>query len=187
MKERKRKTSVLEKVLLCVLLLLIAGLAYYELVYKRAIEREMELTEQREALQAQLETLDATMAELRRMERELESVDENTSLVASYNNAKEELARLNRALQMATSYTVTFANVTRQGDLLRRNFSLSFTADGFETVKRIITELNECDLRCVIGDIQFSGSREGNVSVSMGATFYETMVGGTPDAGLPAA
>lgn len=187
MKGKRTKAFLVESVLLGILLLLIASIMYYQFVYKRAIEREMELEEQRETLLAQLETLDATLNDLKRMDRELQALDENTSLVASYNNAKEELARLNRALQMATTYTVSFANVTRQGDLIRRNFSLSFTADSFETVKYIISELNKCDLRCLIGDIQYSSNRAGGANVSMTATFFETMVGGTPDAGLPSA
>ena len=39
--------------------------------------------------------------------------------------------------------------------------------------------------RCLVSAASFSMGRDGSVNVSQSATFYETMVGGTPDAGLP--
>ena len=40
-------------------------------------------------------------------------------------------------------------------------------------------------MRCLIGDMRCSTDEEGLVTVSETATFFETMVGGTPDSLLP--
>ncbi|MCR5295512.1 MAG: hypothetical protein K6E30_10155, partial [Lachnospiraceae bacterium] len=52
----------------------------------------------------------------------------------------------------------------------------------------IISQLEESPYRCLLGDISCSlheGDENAEVSVSATATFYETLVGGTPDSGLP--
>ena len=56
-------------------------------------------------------------------------------------------------------------------------------------MKQIFSDLTGGPFRCLIGDIACSVTNQNNeagLSVSATATFYETMVGGTPDAGLPA-
>ena len=56
-------------------------------------------------------------------------------------------------------------------------------------MKQIFSDLTDGPFRCLIGDIACSVTNQNNeagLSVSATATFYETMVGGTPDAGLPA-
>ena len=111
----------------------------------------------------------------------------------------------------ALQYNITFSNVTRDGDQLRRNFSLQFTTEDYASMERIISRLCDGKLRCLINDISYSVSRYNysaadrerygvdwyervnvnvdwyeRVNVNCTATFFETMVGGVEDAGLPA-
>ena len=96
--------------------------------------------------------------------------------------------------------------MTKDGDQIRRNFSLSFETDSFAAAKQIIALLSKSEYRCLLGDMQYSvalrrlGENETarvtrtvddvvyaeTVNVTTMATFFETMYGGTPDAGLPA-
>lgn len=183
MEQKSRKTKITELVLLGALLLAMMAIAYYLFVYRVAVARVNELHDRRDEMTVELQTVQAGLLELRRMQDELDELEGQVSRVESYNNAKEELAALNKILQVADTYTVSFSNAAKSGDLIRRNISLNFTADSFSTAKAILTELTRCKYRCLLGDIHYSGS--GPVSVSVGATFYETMVGGKADAGLP--
>ncbi len=112
----------------------------------------------------------------------------------SYNNAKEELALLNDILnESVTQYSVSFTSVSRYKDQIRRDFKLDFTTPDYESMKVVIDKLTGVDYRCMIGDCNCNVIRVRNqnneettaLSVSTTATFYETMVGGTADAGLP--
>ena len=70
----------------------------------------------------------------------------------------------------------------------------------FATAERLLKKIYSCDMRCLLNDINYSRSRTyynstdrlrygrdyyERVNVNATATFYETMVGGTADAGLP--
>ena len=190
-----------EKVLIAFLALVLLGLAYYWLVDKPVREGIEEAHAQRDAIQTDLTVAQAKLMQLQQMQDELDNLGslDLSSRMGSYNNSKEELTELNRILSSASSYTVNFSNVTRSGDQIRRNFTLSFTASSYNAAKNIIRELRDCPLRCVLGNISYSGggqnavtlygervnNRDTRISISTNATFFETMYDGVPDAGLP--
>ena len=99
-----------------------------------------------------------------------------------------------RDIAKAENYATQLRKVTRNKDQIRRDFKLDFTAPDNETMKDIINRLTSVDYRCLIGDCTCSVVNTKNqqkeettaLSVSATATFYETLVGGTVDAGLPA-
>ena len=64
-------------------------------------------------------------------------------------------------------------------------------ADGIPVHSKLDQKLADSKWRCLVGDVQCSqiigpNYETGYFTVSATATFFETMVGGTPDAGLPA-
>ena len=185
-----------EKVLIAFLALVLLGLAYYWLVDKPVREGIEEAHAQRDAIQTDLTVAQAKLMQLQQMQDELDNLGslDLSSRMGSYNNSKEELTELNRILSSASSYTVNFSNVTRSGDQIRRNFTLSFTASSYNAAKNIIRELQDCPLRCVLGNISYSGGgqnagrsnlQSARISISTNATFFETMYDGVPDDGLP--
>ena len=156
-----------------------------------------------EAIRVEMTGVNAKIQRMEEMQAELESIQSNpnASYMGSYNNSKEELAFLNDVLGGALQYNITFSNVTRDGDQIRRNFSLQFTTEDYASMERIISRLCDGKLRCLINDISYSVSRYNysaadrerygvdwyeRVNVNCTATFFETMVGGVEDAGLPA-
>ncbi len=131
---------------------------------------------------------------MRRMRSEMDEITGGgkASRIESYNNSKEEMAVLNDVLQDAVNYSVTFTGLSRDGDLIRRDFDLLFTVDSYDSMKKVIRGLEESKCRCLVSDINCSqGTRrdldDNYITVNASATFYETMVGGTEDAGLPPA
>ena len=208
MKILSRDFTLKEKVLLLILCLVLVGLAYYRFVFVPCQDAISRANNTRDALQIELLGAMTKEAQLKKMKDELDSLGElrETSRMDSYNNAKAELSLLNSVLEAADEYAVSFASVTKDGDQIRRNFSLQFQTGSFAAAKQIVARLSESEYRCLLGDIQYSstvrvasekektvgGYWDGEVyyfnviTVNTTATFFETMYGGTPDAGLPA-
>ena len=192
MKVLSRDFTLKEKLLLLLLGLILVGLAYFQFVDRPVREALQIAHSEADALSIELSTVEAKLARMRRMRAELDDVTAGgtASEMGSYNNSKAEIAMLNDALSEALQYSITFASVTRSGDQIRRNFTLQLTTDSYETMEHIINQINASHYRCLIGDLRCSATQEndvleGNITVSATATFFETMVGGTPDAGLP--
>lgn len=192
MKVMSREFTMKERLLLLLLSLILVGLAYFQFVDRPVRAALTAAQEESQALSTELTAVEEKLARMRRMRDELEDVTGGgaASEMSSYNNSKAEIALLNDILSNTLQYAITFENVTRDGDQIRRNFSLQFTMDSYDGVESILSALNESHYRCLIGDVRCSASRdnnvmEGNVTVNAVATFFETMVGGTPDAGLP--
>ena len=200
MKKRKinRRFSAKETVLIVILILILAGLGYYQYIDRPIREDLANAAAEKNNLEMELVTVQAQVAVMTRMETEIEDIEKSgtVSVMRSYNNAKEELKLLNEIFR-DKEFTVRFSDVTRDGDQIRRPFSLSFIVSDFYEMEAILTELADAEIRCLLGDVRCTVTqtryvREGvvyyepTVTVNASATFYETMVGGTADAGLPA-
>ena len=192
MKTLSRSFTMKEKLLLLLLSLVLVGLAYFQFV-DRPVRSALESARaEADSLRTELQTVEAQLARMRRMRAELDDVTAGgaASEMGSYNNSKVEIATLNDILSDTLQYTITFANVTRNGDQIRRNFTLNFTVEDYDMLERVVSAIAANHQRCLIGDLRCNGSRtgdltDGNITANATATFYETMVGGTPDAGLP--
>ena len=191
-----RDVNTKEKVLLVILVLIILGFGYYRFVDQPVRKNLAKAEAEYSSIQTELTAVRIKIRELQRMQDEIDEITAGgkDSYMPSYNNAKEELALLNDILnESVTQYSVAFTNVTRNKDQIRRDFKLSFTAPDYESMKAVIDKLTGVDYRCMLGDcscnvIQVKNPQQEEttaLSVSATATFFETMVGGTEDAGLP--
>ncbi len=194
MRVLSRDFTKMEKVMLVILVLILIGFAYYQFIDKPVRTGLTAAEAETSALQVELNAVRSRINTLQRMKDEIEDITSGSlnSYMLSYNGSKVELQFLNDVLSETTQYSISFNSVTRSGDQIRRNFSLQFTVPAYEDVKNIITKLTGVDYRCLIGDLSFkevtNRTRDLQVvaySVSCTATFFETMVGGTADAGLP--
>ena len=202
MKRLSRDFTRGEKALLLLLALILVGMAYY-FVVDRPVRRALESARaEKQALVTELDALQGRLARMEKMQAELEALQANPEIsrMGSYNNSKAELDFLNELLGQTDEYNVTFTGVTRDGDQVRRNFNLKFTVADYSTAERLLKKIYSCDLRCLLNDINYTRTRTyyntadrlryardyyERVNVTATATFYETMVGGTADAGLP--
>ena len=209
MKLMTREFSLRSKVLLIILCIILVVLVYFQFV-DRPVRDEIERAQmEKENLEIELTVAQAKAAQLEKMKNEIDRLlaDGTVKLMSSYNNSKEELETLNKVLSSTLQYSVAFSNVTREGDQIRRNFSLQFTTRDYNTMARVISQLAESDCRCLIGDVKYSASvRRAEkdeptvggkwvdevyyfdvIRVDTSATFFETMYDGVPDDGLPEA
>ncbi|MBR1496311.1 MAG: hypothetical protein IJ617_01630 [Oscillospiraceae bacterium] len=174
---------------LTALLFLALGLAWYFLVCRGAEPELQRLREQRAEVESALAEKQSQLLKIRRIEAELEAAKtEPGRYMPSYSAEDAEVLFLNRILKPALNYTLAFHPLSRDGDQVRRGFSLDFFAASHGDAAHIIQQLETGPCRCRVGDISCSpapGQPEGTVSVSLNAVFFETLVGGQADAGLP--
>ncbi len=180
-----------EKVLILILALILIVLAYYLFVYKPVSEGIEEANVESENLRAELSVSQAKVARLEKMQDEIDDImaDENISEMPSYNNKKAVNALLSDILGSMT-YSATLANMTRNGDQIRRIVQLQFTAPSYADMEEVLSRLSKSPYRCLIENVsctsftdRYTDTEAYNVNLT--ATFFETMVGGTPDAALP--
>ena len=189
MKIFSRDFTLKEKILLLILCILLLGLAYYQFVDQPVRSAIQTANAEREIMETELTAVQAKLMKLEQMKNELDALPSNVSIMGSYNNSKAEMAMLNDILEATDQYSISFTDVTREGDQICRNFTLQFTTENYSTMEKVLTELVNGKYRCLLSDVHCASKsgdvRQGQVSVSATATFYETMVGGTPDAALP--
>ena len=192
MKILSRDFTLKEKILLLLLSAVLVGLFYYQFVDQPVRMALNSCAAEKASLQVELDAVNQQINVLSGMQNELTTIQEGgiISKMESYNNSKAELALLNDALKYTSRYAITFADVTRDGDQIRRDFTLQFSAQDYDTMKQVLSQLAASPYRCLIGDISCSTSRSNDsaseIQINATATFYETMVGGVADAGLPA-
>ena len=171
-----------EKIMIFILFILLIGLIYYRFIYITVNNATQAANNQAQAIQSELDAANIRLSKI----KSLDSMDTSVQRMGSYNSIKGETAFLNTVLAGVSDYTVTFADVTRDGNLVRRGFQLRFTASSYADAVKIINDLTNGDFRCLIGDVRCSIGDGGQTTMDVSGTFYETMVGGAPDSALPA-
>lgn len=170
-----------EKLMMCILFILLIGLIYYRFIFISVNTKIDAANAQAESLQTELDAANMRLARINSMD----SIDALSQRMGSYNNIKAETVYLNTALANAADYTVTFNDVTRDGNLVRRGFQLRFTTANYASAVDVIKNLTEGELRCMVSDVNCSIGDGGETTMDVSGTFYETMVGGAEDSALP--
>lgn len=195
MKTLNRELSTNEKILLGILVIIIVAAAYYLAVFRPVSESLKQSKIEKTNLEEELMLTEARAMQISDMKDEVGRMEKSGHVMSgmpSYNAGKQEIDFLNSTLAEETSdYYVGFTQITRESNQIRRNFSLSFSADNYAAAEKIIDSLENSDIRCLIGDmVVVPGDDEeelfsGPVEVNCVATFYETMYGGVEDSDLP--
>ncbi len=184
-----------EKILLVVLGVIIIAAAYYLLVYSQVETGIASAKASSQSIEDNLVITQAKIDQISAMQAEMDalSADEGTlkSYMPSYNAGKQELDFLHTTLSETIDYYVNFTDLTLEGDQIRRDFGLQFTATDYEQAENIIKTLEESEIRCLVANVYITPKEngtdllDGNVVVSLSGTFYETLKEGTPDKELP--
>ncbi len=189
-----RSFSAREKALMVVLGIIIIGALYYLLFLSPMLDQIASANANSEALENQLVAMDAKVERIKNMQKSVKNVGDNghiVSMMPSYSAGKKELDFLNTTLAESEDYYVGFTKITREGDQIRREFSLKFTVAEYKEAEKIMDELEHSELRCLISDFEVNTVEqdgviaEDEIEASCVATFYETMYNAVPDAELP--
>lgn len=187
MKIMSRDFTRTEKILIAVLTLILLGLVYYQFVEKTVRSSITNAQSEASMLQTELDAAQARLAAAQNIKNSMDELEASgqKSWMGSYNNSKAEVTFLNAILADTLQYSVTFSNVTRAGDQIRRSFTLEYRTDSYASAHEIMARLSQSHDRCIVSEASCALENDGMVVVRQAATFYETMVGGVPDAGLP--
>ncbi|MBQ3391818.1 MAG: type II secretion system protein M [Lachnospiraceae bacterium] len=190
MKIWSRDFTRLEKILLLVLSVILVALVYYQFVDRPVRTSIASARAESQALQTELDAVKIKAKNLERLQNEIDEIKGSGSLsrMESYNNSRAEIALLNDILADTLDYTIEFSDVTRSNEQIRRNFTLKFRTQDYSAMRSVIEQLCSSKERCLVTEMKCQTTRnekESYVTANVTATFFETMVGGKPDAGLP--
>ena len=195
MKIISRDFTAREKFLLLVLSILIIVLLYYNLV-DAPVRNGLGLANaERDALTVQVAAVNQRISNIEHMIDEIDQMRDSGRVVSkmpSYNAGKREINFLHTTLGLTQDYYIGFNDLSRNGDQIRRNFSLQYRTSNFNEAVEIMRSLEQSNIRCLIDDVTVTPMENrgnvmtGPVQVTCTATFYETMYGGKADAELPA-
>ena len=187
MKVMSRNFTKAEKILLVLLAVLLIALIYYHFVYRMVNQSIASSQAEKQSIQADLSVAQQRVSQLEGMQSELDDVmgTEKASRMESYNNSKAETDFLSSILQSTKNYSIAFSDVTRNGNQIRRSFTLQFVVKNYKDAVYIVDDLTSGEYRCLVDDVNYSLSDNKDIYINLTATFFETMVGGTPDSALP--
>lgn len=171
-----------QKKALLILLLLILAVAAYILAYRKPMDRRLEALEQQIfAAQDELTAYQAKLARQESMQQELDAIfgeNANPPAMTQYDNSKNVMSQLSRIITPVTSdYSVSFATVDDEEQVVRRNISVSFSTGSYDAARGILQELHDSEYRCFIQnfrlDIEQRQHAAGRVSAAAQITYYE--------------
>lgn len=184
MKLLSKSFSTKEKILIGLLAVMLLGLVYYRLFYVNISKAIASTRADESSLQSELDFAQMKLSQIDKMEKDMVDLSD-TPKMGSYNNSKTETIFLHNVFTGTTDYSISFDKVTRNKNQIRRNFSLQYRVKSYNEAMRILTELTTGEYRCLISDMSCRVDDNGTTTVNLLGTFYETMVGGTPDSALP--
>ena len=190
MKFLSRDFTQREKILLAILGVMLVLVFYYYAVDMPLRNQEDALEAQKANLEIEVQTAEAKVLEYQQMEQTLKNLGSDATKMESYNNRTNEINFLNDLLASTSAYSISFSPVTVDGNQVRREFSLAYTSSSYVEAMDILEKLSGCKYRCLISDVSCAPvssntALTGAVNVTANATFYETLVDQTTDAGLP--
>ncbi len=177
-----------EKILLLALLLVLVALVYYQFVDVPVREALEKAKNEKASLETELDIVNLKVAQLERMKAELDNITNDGTFkpMPSYNTRKNVITLLTDVL--GSSYIISNIDVSKSGDLVRRTITMQIDSPDFESVHNLLAQLTGSEYRCLIGDVKYTtqNNRENDLyRINTTVTFYETMVGGEADSGLP--
>ena len=142
MKGLSKGLTTREKTLLFILILIIIGAAYYLIVQQPVADGLKSANNRATDIENELIVVNAKAQKISNMKEEiaeLEKGGQGLSLMPSYNSSKQEIEFLHGVLSSQTlDYIISFTEVTRISNQIRRNFSLHFTANNFDEAEKIV-------------------------------------------------
>ena len=177
-----------------VFLALVVVLALWYLLFFTPTKASIEqLGIDKESFEGQTNNLNLQLVTYRKWQQELgidmNSQSDDFAKIADFNNIRELTAELNTILADATTFSMSFAQISppeEQGkDCYRRDVSLNFSTPSYAKARAILKKLNESQYGCLLQDVSIAESAdsagESTVTVNATLSFFEYAKRGTGD------
>ena len=171
----KKQLTTREKVLMCVLAVLLVICAYYYAFYLPVMEKITAYKADIIFYDEQNALLDSQVSKMDQMVSEVEAIKSGKTGVINeipaYDNSQNVMNSLSFILKSAKEYNVNFSSV-EEDSIVRRNINLSYDCNNYETAKSILVQIYESEYRSLIKDIHIT-DEEGNCHVIVEITYFE--------------
>ena len=122
----------------------------------------------------------AVLNDKNRMEakvNEMLALPENeVSLLPTYDNEEKLLRELEIILQPAFERSIYFDPIEITDDIVRRKLSITFSIDSYQSLRKVVDDIQNTGYRFSINEFQFSYIELDDIySASLGITFFERL------------
>ena len=172
----KKQLTTREKVLMCILAVLMVVCVYNLAFYNPTIQEIALLQNESVALDEQIALMDTQVAKMNQMKAELDAIAAgqmgDVKEIPAYDNSANVMNSLSAILKGADQYSVNFSSVEEEDSTVRRNINLSYSCKDYDVAKKILTQIYSGEYRCLLKDIHLSDSGDG-YSVTVELTYFE--------------
>ena len=170
----KKGLSIREKVLLCILAVMLVILAYYYAFYMPAKNTVAQYEQEFTLVDDQIIQAEAKTMMLNKMKTELNAIKEgevgDVKELPAYDNRQNLLVQLSGILANTENYSVNFRSVVEDEVTVTRTIDLSFTCGSYDAAKAILLEIYNGEYPCTFTNLFISN--EGK-TVSVNVIYYE--------------
>ena len=168
----KKQLTVREKVLMCILAVLLVICAYYYAFYTPVLQKVATYKGEIEFLEEQNKILDAQVEKMNLMKAELEAIASGemgeVNEIPAYDNSYNVMYSLADILKKADQYKVNFVEVEEEESIVRRNINMTYSCSSYEDTKDVFEQIYKSEYRTLIKDVNCSGT-----SVTLTFTYFE--------------
>lgn len=172
----KKGLSAREKILLLILVLMALIAAYYYAFYMPTQEKITFYEEEAILIDDQIIVAEAKTMKMGMMQKELEAIKAgdmtNIKELPPYDNSRNVMNSLSAILANATQYNVSFSGVSEEDGIVRRDITLSYDCNSYDSAKSILSQIYNGDYRCLIKDLHITQS-SGTWNVNVQITYFE--------------
>ena len=155
------KMSGRERTLLIAFAVLLAGVLYYLLFFNpmqtKMAQVESDISDTEDSITA----AQIMIAKKEAMQKELDEIfaaaNGNPTRIPDYDNVQSVIRELNQILAESGQYSLNFGDLEDSSDsIVRRPVDLSFSCDGYDTVRSILEQLGSSEFRSLITDVSIT-------------------------------
>ena len=165
-----------EKGLLLILVLMVLVAVYNYAFYVPTQAKIAQYKQDALTVDDQILMAEAKAAKLQMMEKELAEIKAgdmtNIKELPPYDNSRNVMTSLSAILTNAVQYNISFAGVSESDGIVRRDITLTFSANSYEAAKSILSDIYNGAYRCLMKDLHVAQASDvWNVNVQI--TYFE--------------
>lgn len=172
----KKRLSAREKILLLILVLMALIAVYYYTFYLPTTEKITYYENEAILVDDQIIMAEAQIMKLNMMEKELADIKSgdmtNIKELPPYDNSRNVMNSLSLILANATQYDVSFSGVSEEDGIVRRDITLNYNCNSYDSAKNILSQIYNGDYRCLMKDLHITQS-SGTWNVNVQITYFE--------------
>ena len=176
----KPEFTLREKVLMCILAVLVVFCIYYFAFLVPATEQMTNYVNSNYEVEDQIIFAEAKVAKMKQMETELKAIlsGEITDVkeLPAYDNSQNVMNSLSVILKSADQYNISFSNVIEEESTIRRNVVLEYDCSDYSTAKHILTQIHDGPYRCLLKDFYLSNTgddKKDGYHIIVDITYFE--------------